>query len=82
MDLPILGMTPGRVFTIVLTRWRRLQLPSTSYAPAAEDQGRTCDEGQAGRAVARCPAGMTLGDSQEAAQTPVGSPGGVGCRSP
>ncbi len=66
MDLPISPiseMTPGRVFTFVLARWRRLQLPSTSQAPAAEEQGRTCDEGRTGRAVARCPAGMTLDDS-------------------
>ncbi len=76
MDLPISEMTPGRVFTFVLARWRRLQLPSTSYAPAAEDQGRTCDERQAWWAVAWCPAGMTLDDSKKAAQTQVGSTGG------
>ncbi len=84
MDLPISPIserTPGRVFTFVLARWRRLQLPSTSYVPAAEDQGRACGEGQAGRAVAWCRAGMTLDDSKKATQTQVGSTGGVGCRS-
>ena len=78
MHLPISEMTPGRVFTFVLARWRRLQLPSTSYVPAAEDQGRACDEDPAGRAVAWCPAGMTLDDSRKTAQTQVGSTGGVG----
>ncbi len=76
MDLPILGMTPGRVFTIVLARWHRLQLPPTNYAPAAEEQGRTCDEGRAGWAVAWCSAGMTLNDSTKAAQTQAVSVGG------